>query len=116
MAKTRLRAEIVIDLINEYKGNLTIVAKRLGVTRQTVYTFMSKRPKVQAALDEARETMIDNVESQLYNKALGGDVTSMIFFLKTQGKKRGYVERQELTGAEGQAFTVRWDDIDNNSG
>jgi hypothetical protein len=36
-------------------------------------------------------TLIDN-----------GDVASTIFYLKTKGKKRGFVERTELTGNEGQ--------------
>jgi hypothetical protein len=30
-----------------------------------------------------------------------GNVAATIFFLKTQGKRRGYIERQEVTGAEG---------------
>ncbi|PKM70616.1 MAG: PBSX family phage terminase large subunit, partial [Firmicutes bacterium HGW-Firmicutes-18] len=56
--------------------------------------------------------MVDNVESVLYNKALEGDTTSVIFFLKTQGKGRGYVERQEVAPApqtesiNSQPFTI----------
>jgi hypothetical protein len=31
-----------------------------------------------------------------------GEIAAIIFRLKTKGKKRGYVERQELTGADNQ--------------
>jgi hypothetical protein len=30
-----------------------------------------------------------------------GNVAATIFYLKTQGKQRGYIERQEVTGADG---------------
>ena len=90
----------LITLIDEYSGNLSAVSRALGVNRLTVYRFMEKHPTVKQALSEAREKMIDNVESKLYSKALDGDTTAMIFFLKTQGKSRGYVERQEVTGAD----------------
>jgi transposase-like protein len=95
-------------------GNVSMVARTLNVDRTTVYNFMKKHPTVKAKLDEAREKMIDNVESKLYSKALDGDTTAMIFFLKTQGKHRGYVERQEVTGAEGSHIVVRLVDDDSD--
>lgn len=104
----------LITLIDEYSGNLSAVSRALGVNRLTVYRFMEKHPTVKQSLSEAREKMIDNVESKLYSKALDGDTTAMIFFLKTQGKARGYVERQEVTGADGGAIVVNWDDAENN--
>lgn len=46
-------------------------------------------------LEEAEESVIDNAESKLLQHINDGDVTSLIFFLKTRGKKRGYIERVE---------------------
>jgi hypothetical protein len=34
-------------------------------------------------------------------KHIGTDTSAVIFFLKTRGKKRGYVERNEVTGKDG---------------
>lgn len=87
--------------IEKSRGNISIVAKSFGVSRTTVYNFLSKHPEMKRCLEDEREKMIDNVESALYNQALDGNTTAMIFFLKTQGKTRGYIERTELTGAEG---------------
>jgi len=110
----KLTVDKVNTLIDELMGNITMVSRTLNVDRTTVYNFMKKHPMVKAKLDEAREKMIDNVESKLYSKALDGDTASMIFFLKTQGKSRGYVERQEVTGAEGGAVIVKWDAENND--
>ena len=47
-------------------------------------------------LTEAREDTLDFVESKLMKAIDDGNVTAMIFFLKTRGKSRGYSERSEF--------------------
>lgn len=96
----------VSDAIRNMSGNLTAVARMFGKSRQWIYDYLKKYPDLQDVVSEARETMLDNVESKLYQRALAGDTTSMIFFLKTQGKSRGYTERQEITGADGGNITI----------
>ena len=50
---------------------------------------------MQDLLAEADESMLDFAESKLIEHINNNDITSLIFFLKTKGKKRGYVERTE---------------------
>ena len=114
MTRNERTAEAVINKIKEMHGNVSSVARAFKMSRQTLYKYINDHPTVQAALDESRETMIDNVESKLYSKALAGDTTSMIFFLKTQGKARGYVERQEVTGKDGNDMTINVTVKDND--
>jgi hypothetical protein len=103
-----LQADKIIKAIDDLSGNVSAVARKFQVSRTTLYKYISDHPTVKAALDEAREKMIDNVESTLYSKALAGDTTAMIFFLKTQGKSRGYVERQEVTGKDGETLRIEY--------
>jgi hypothetical protein len=44
---------------------------------------------------------LDTAESALFNQIKEGNVTSIIFYLKTKGRRRGYVERQEISGPDG---------------
>lgn len=116
MTRSELVAEQVISKIHDLHGNVSSVARFFKLSRQTMHKYINDHPTVQAALEESREKMIDNVESALYSQALAGNTTAMIFFLKTQGKKRGYVERQEITGKDGNEVTinVRVKDNDND--
>lgn len=107
MTRNELVADNVIKMIHEKSGNVSNVAKFFQLSRQTMHKYINDHPTVQAALEESREKMIDNVESALYSQALAGNTTAMIFFLKTRGKKRGYVERQEITGKDGNDVTIK---------
>ena len=99
--KGNIKAQII-----KMSGNLAAVARSLGKSRQWLYNYLDKHPDLWETITETRETMLDNVESKLYQKALAGDNTCMLFYLRTQGKKRGYVERSEITGAEGESIQI----------
>lgn len=101
--------------LREKRGNIAAVARALGSTRQTVYDKIKKYPKLQATLKETRETMLDNAETTLYDEALNGNITALIFFLKTQGKSRGYTERTEVQHDGGLKITMDWGDNANDN-
>jgi len=100
MSKPKLSCEEIIAAIEKANGNLTAAARILGVTRQTLYNYRKRYKTVNDAIEEQREAMLDNAESVLYRAVLNGEAWAVCFFLKTQGKKRGYIERlqQESTG------------------
>jgi len=111
----KLTVDKVNTLIDEMMGNVSMVARTLNVSRTTLYNYINSHSTVKAKLDEAREKMIDNVESVLYSKALAGEAWAVCFFLKTQAKHRGYVERQELANSPDSTFRVTWDDVENGN-
>jgi hypothetical protein len=58
--------------------------------------------------------MLDNAESVLYKKVLEGSTPELLFFLKTQGRFRGYVERQEnvVSTDKDNPFTIEVHHVD----
>lgn len=91
----RLKPADYANAITEAQGLISVAARRLGITRSAVYAAINRHPTVAEALQDARERTTDLAEGKLYQKISDGDMTAIIFYLKTQAKNRGYVERQE---------------------
>ncbi len=101
MKKGGLTATTVEAKLRELSGNMAAVGRHFGVTRQAVHLFCKSRPSLMAVANDVREGFKDNAESALQAAVLRGEAWAVCFFLKTQAKDRGYVERQELSGPDG---------------
>lgn len=88
--------KLIIEAIEKCFGNLSAVAKSFGVSRPTVYKWLNSNKALKQAHDDATETFLDIAENKLMAQINKGDTTAIIFALKTKGKKRGYVEKQEI--------------------
>lgn len=88
-------AEKIAEVYKKKGCNITAACAALNITRQTFYTRKAKSKKLQELIEEADESLLDFAESKLVEHINNNDITSLIFFLKTKGKKRGYVERTE---------------------
>lgn len=94
-----LKLAAVAASIVRFKGNIADVARHHRVARSSVLQFVAKNPDLDQVLKDARDGMKDAVESRFYKDCLKDDPkyqTSRIFFLKTQCKDRGYIERQQV--------------------
>ena len=85
--------EPVKELLERTGGNLSEVARQLGVARITVYRWCTQIPELTAAVHQSREAFVDEMEELLIDQARKGNIAAIIFGLKTQGKARGYIER-----------------------
>lgn len=99
-------AQRIIKAVKETKGLLTAAAARAGVSYMTIYRYSNDFPSVAQAITEAREGMKDYAESKLYEAIKENNLTAIIFYLKTQAKDRGYTERTEFTGKEGEGIQL----------
>lgn len=88
-------AKEYVDAIREANGLVTVAARRLGVDRSAIYKARDRHATVKQALEDARERTTDLAEGKLFQQINEGNMTAIIFYLKTQAKHRGYVERQE---------------------
>lgn len=81
--------------LKDAKGIISYACEKVGVSRSTYYNWHSKDADFKEKADEITEAIIDTVESKLLSKIQDEDLTAIIFFLKTKGRDRGYVERRE---------------------
>ena len=63
------------------------IAFNMGITAKTLYEWMLKYSELSEALKEGKDVIDRRVENALANKALSGDVTAMIFWLKNRKPK-----------------------------
>jgi hypothetical protein len=96
------------DAIREKHGNISAAARYLGCSRNTIARYIDRYPTLKSVYEEERETLIDFAENQLFKQVQEGNITAIIFTLKTIGKSRGYVERQEVTGVDGGKVQIEY--------
>ena len=71
------------------------IADNLNISRQTLYTLIGKHSELKKAIKNGKEVIDYAVENALLKKALNGDVTAQIFWLKNRQAKK-WRDRQEI--------------------
>jgi len=96
----------VVAAIQASKGMVYNAARILRCTPQTVRNYAKRYKSVQQAIDNERGLFLDKCEMALADAVKDREPWAVCFALKTLGKQRGYVERHEVTGKDGEALTV----------
>tara|TARA_R110002012_G_scaffold151637_5_gene311581 strand:- start:1352 stop:1690 length:339 start_codon:yes stop_codon:yes gene_type:complete len=103
----------MIEALERSLGIVSTACQSVGVSRQTHYNWMKADTEYAQGVKELEGRTLDFAESHLHKLIKDGNPAATIFFLKTKGKQRGYVERQEIEVAEKKP--LRWFGDDSSS-
>jgi predicted DNA-binding transcriptional regulator AlpA len=88
--------ETFLEKFKETKGIISSACDAVGISRMTFYRWKKDDPEFADKCNEIEEASIDYVESKLIENIDQNKTSEILFYLKTKGKNRGYVERQEI--------------------
>jgi hypothetical protein len=103
----------MLDALESSLGVVSIACANVGISRQTHYDWMKSDTDYRQSVEAVADTTLDFVESKLHELIRSGNVVAILFYLKTKGKKRGYIERMEAEiASHGHETTapIRWAD------
>lgn len=101
MSKEALSHKRVIAALESSAGIVSAAAIKLGVTARTVRNYVARHEAIAEALDQIKQDNLDLAETKLLTNLRDGNMTAIIFYLKTQGRDRGYNEKLDLGGSLG---------------
>lgn len=95
-----LDTEIVKTAIIRNKGVIYKVCEELGIGRMRFFGIAKKNKEVRMCLLEQKEAELDKSEAKLMDLRDMGNLGAVIFHLKTQGRRRGWKEKDTAEDGE----------------
>jgi predicted transcriptional regulator len=92
----RHSAKQMARALRETRGMISNAARLLGCTQDMVRKYIEKYETVRKALVEARTDTLDKVEDRLITEAIIGEPWAVQFYLKHQGRDRGYGDEKRV--------------------
>lgn len=93
MNRTEHNKKAMLKALEQSLGVVTTACKIAKISRGAYYLWMKEDEDFKKEVEELEEVVLDFAESQLHAQIKDGSTAATIFFLKTKGKKRGYVEQ-----------------------
>jgi hypothetical protein len=86
----------MLKALSQSLGLVTPACEKLNISPRTHYRWLKEDASYAENVMDIEEKALDVAENQLHKNIIKGNVPSIIFYLKTKGKKRGYIERSEV--------------------
>lgn len=112
--KQHIKKEQYLEALEKSMGIVSQATKKVGIDRTTPYRWAKEDSEFRERVSEIQNVVLDFAETKLYNLIDSGHPAATIFLLKTKGKERGYVERQEIVGADGKDIDISIEVIHTN--
>jgi len=96
MTDSDITKKAMIAALEKSLGIVTTACKAVEISRETHYRWLREDEQYKEAVESIADIALDFAESKLHKSIENGSDTAVIFYLKTKGKKRGYIERSEF--------------------
>ena len=103
----KLNKTKVIEALHAKKGAVYLAANLLNCSHTAVYKYINNNPDIKEVKEYYTEERSDIAELKLGDAIKRGEPWAIKYQLSTQGKTRGYVERQEITGKDNDPFVIK---------
>ena len=94
--KTDKKKKDFIESLRNNLGHISNACEAAKIGRRTYYLWIDKDKDFKEDVEHVKESLLDLAETKLLQNIENNENTAIIFYLKTKGKKRGYIEKQEL--------------------
>jgi hypothetical protein len=101
MAKQRqynpvLHKDKLIKALIKHLGIVTKACEEVGISRNQFYIYCKTDAAFKEQVDDINEITLDFVEDKLFQNIKEGDRSSIMFYIKYKGRKRGYVDSSDV--------------------
>lgn len=101
------RKEKFLQALQKYNGLISYACDDVCVSVSFYYALMKRDPEFKRRVLEIQERQIDRVERKFLEKCEAGDIYCLLFYMKTKGQRRGYIERQQVEHMGGTQNRIR---------
>ena len=96
VTKSDILKKNLLEALKKNLGNVMASCSQVGCSRKTYYEYYNNDPEFKKDVDSIAEDALDFTEGKLFSLINDENPTAILFYLKTRGKHRGYVEKQEI--------------------
>ena len=94
--KIQQNKKLLIKALEKSMGIVSKACEIVKLDRSTFYKYYNEDEQFKQDVDNMQDYVLDFAESKLLENIKDKKETSIIFYLKTKGRKRGYVEKQDV--------------------
>ena len=94
--KKEVKKRLFLEAFELSVGNVSTTCSKIGISRNTFYQWKKKDLDFAQAVSDQEESLLDFAETMLHKAIKEGRTAELIFFLKTKGQSRGYIEKQRI--------------------
>tara|TARA_R100001440_G_scaffold75638_2_gene103383 strand:- start:281 stop:634 length:354 start_codon:yes stop_codon:yes gene_type:complete len=111
--KTLHNKKRLLVALKKHLGIVSSACNEVKISRTAYYEYYNNDKDFRNQVDDLQNVALDFVESKLFEQIQNDNSTSTIFYLKTKGKKRGFIEQNIIEHKGGiESKLIEWKPVE----